>query len=208
MSLFCVGLTGNIGCGKSTVASMFAQLGITVSDADQAARALTLPGTPELQAISEHFGASVLREDGSLNREALRSRIFTDVKERQWLEHLLHPAIRRMLEEDARNAPSPYCVVEIPLLYDRAPYPWIARVLLVVAGVEQQMERLKVQRRQSHEETRAILASQPDEAQRRLLADDVIKNDSTLEALQEQVLALHHRYLNMTKNCDNPLDNA
>ncbi|KTC97423.1 dephospho-CoA kinase [Legionella geestiana] len=208
MSLFCVGLTGNIGSGKSTVASMFAQLGISVSDADQAARALTLPRTPELRAITEHFGASVLREDGSLNRETLRARVFADAKERQWLEHLLHPAIRRMLEEDARNAPSPYCIVEIPLLYDKAPYPWISRVLLVVAGVQQQMERLNVQRRQSHDETRAILASQPDEAQRRLLADDVLENDTTLEALREKVLTLHHRYLDMAKNCGQSPDNA
>src|SRR5579862_1370806 len=89
-----IGLTGGIGSGKSTVAKLFAEKGITVIDTDQLARHFTLPGQPALQAIVTKFGESILLPDKTLDRAQLRHYIFADPAKRQWLEELLHPLIR------------------------------------------------------------------------------------------------------------------
>ena len=175
--MFGVGLTGGIASGKTAVAERFASRGIVVVDADVAAREVVEPGQPALKAIVEAFGADVLREDGTLDRAALRRHVFGDEVARRTLEAILHPRIREQMHEDALRAEGPYVIVAIPLLAEvggRTAYPWLARILVVDVPREVQRERL-------------------------MARDDIVVNTGTVEALDTQVDALDRRYRALAK---------
>ena len=128
--MFCIALTGTIASGKSTVAQMFAKYSIPVISADAIAKEITRKDAVCYHPIINYFGTSVLiPETGELDRKRLRTLIFADPKKRVWLESLMHPLIRTIIEQRVLMAESPYCVVEIPLLLDRKLYPYIQRVL-------------------------------------------------------------------------------
>jgi len=194
--MYCIGLTGTIASGKSTVAAHFAKLGIDVINADHIARALVEPDQPAFQQILHHFGKSVLTADGNLNRRHLRELIVNHANERLWLENLLHPLIREQIQHDIGHCKSPYCVIEIPLLTDKSSYPYLNRVLLVTANAEQQVTRLMARDHSSREQASALLATtRADVDKRRAIADDVLINDGTVKALQNKVALLHRQYL-------------
>ena len=115
---YLVALTGGIGSGKSTVANAFARFGVAIVDADIIARQVVEPGTPALDAIAAHFGNEMLLADGSLNRAALRQRIFSDPDEKRWLNQLLHPQIQRETQRQLANAQSCYVLWVVPLLVE------------------------------------------------------------------------------------------
>ena len=192
---FAVGLTGGIGAGKSTVAELFAELGVAVVDADVIARELVAPGTPLLAALVDAFDNEVLGGDGGLDRRRLRERIFSAPDERRRLERLLHPAIRTELERRAMRARGPYVLVVVPLLLEGGAYPWIDRVLVVDAPTEQCIER--VTRRDGSDETlvRSIMNSQLDRRERARRADDLLVNDADPESLRATVRGLHQDYI-------------
>lgn len=192
--VFSVGLTGNIASGKTTVAEIFSDLGITVINADKISRELTVRNTPAYNKIVEHFGATILLENGDLNRRLLRDLIFTHKEERVWLENLLHPLIRQQLEEQISVCPSRYCVLEIPLLIDKTNYPYLNKILLVTAPEEVQTTRVMQRDHCSKEQAIAILSVQPDLTMRLKNADDTIINDKGLDELKYQVIQLHHKY--------------
>jgi len=189
--MYCIGLTGGIASGKSTVSSYFLTLGIDVISADHIARTLTTSNQPAFDAIKQHFGIDVVTKDGELNRQTLRQIIFSSTHERQWLERLLHPLIRKQIELEVSQCSSPYCVIEIPLLQDKSDYPYLNRVLLIEAGPEQQLTRLMIRDKSSKEQALAIIATQT----RPAMADDQIMNNGSIEQLQEKVDALHRQYL-------------
>lgn len=192
-----IGLTGGIGSGKSTVAKLFEEKGITVIDADQLARDLTLPGKPALKQIVDKFGSDLLLPNHTLDRSKLRKLIFADDHKRTWLEQLLHPLIREELAQQIKTADSPYCIVMIPLLIESAPNPLINRILVVDAKKETQLERAATRDNQSGSEIYTILSKQATRAQRLKAADDVISNMGKLEDLQGQVDALHKYYMSL-----------
>lgn len=193
---YCIGLTGSVASGKSTVAAMFAKLGTDVISADHIARALVMRDQPALEEIVSHFGKSVLLPDGELNRRYLRELIVRNTSERLWLENLLHPLIRQHIRQEINHCTSPYCVIEIPLLTGKADYPYLNRVLLVTADPEQQVKRLEARDHCSREHAIALLkTSEAVEDQRRTIADDIIHNNGSSEDLQEKVSQLHTRYL-------------
>ena len=193
--MYIIGLTGGIGSGKSAVAAQFRALGIRVVDADQAARAVVEPGTPALAAIAEHFGAEVIQADGSLDRAALRRRVFDDAGERRWLEQLLHPRIGEWLGTQLRAAPGPYAILESPLLFESSQHRMVRRTLLVDVPEEVQVARAASRDGNSAEQIRAIMAAQMSRAERRARADDCIDNSGPPEALAAQVAALHRTYV-------------
>ncbi|MDP4651709.1 MAG: dephospho-CoA kinase, partial [Haliea sp.] len=119
MSLI-IGVTGGIGSGKSAVTDRFAHLGVTVVDADLAARVVVEPGTAALTAIAERFGASLLQTDGSLDRAAMRRIVFADPSQRAWLEALTHPLIGEEIRRQLATSRSPYTVLSSPLLLESA----------------------------------------------------------------------------------------
>lgn len=198
MSSYIVGLTGGIGSGKSAAAHRFTQLGIKVVDADVCARVVVELGRPALQAIAEHFGGEVLQADGTLNRAALRQKIFTDETERKWLEALLHPLIFEEMWTQLQSAQSPYAVLESPLLIEAGQHAICQRILVVDAPEALQLARAMSRDNNSDEQVKAIMATQASREQRLSKADDVITNDGDLAHLHQQVDTLHQGYVQLT----------
>lgn len=194
---FRVGLTGGIASGKSTVASLFAALGVPIIDTDQISRDLVAPGTPLLARIAEKLGPAVLAADGSLDRRAVRDLVFRDPKARAELESLTHPAIREEMERRADAAASPYTLLAIPLLVEKGSAHVVDRVLVVDCEENQQIRRLQARDGATLEQARAILAAQATRAARIAAADDVIRNDGDLHALRDRVAELHASYLEL-----------
>jgi dephospho-CoA kinase len=206
-SRYTIGLTGGIGSGKSAVAKEFLKLGITVVDADQAAREAVLPGTPALTAIAEHFGYGILLPDGNLNRAALRDLVFANPTERHWLEALLHPVIRQIVLNALNRAASPYLILESPLLFETDQHTLTNRVLVVDVPEELQIKRACQRDNNNEAQIRAIMASQMARPDRLARADDVVDNSGTPEELSQAVLKLHQQYLVLAKQSDDSDNN-
>ena len=193
MAKFVVGITGGIGSGKTAVSDRFRELGIAVVDADAAARVVVEPGRPALDEITSRFGAGLLNDDGTLDRAALRARIFEDPDERRWLERALHPRINGLIAEELAAAISPYAVLVNPLM--RARDPRADRILVVDVPEDVQIARTMARDDVDEEQARAIIASQLDRESRRGLADDIVSNDGSLADLHAAVDRLHRCYL-------------
>ena len=189
-----IGLTGGIGSGKSTVAEIFASLGVPVIDADLVAREVVEPGTPALAEVAAAFGPGVLGPDGRLDRARLRTRIFADDTARTRLEAILHPRIRARMEALARAADAEYCLLVIPLLVEHAQRNLVDRVLVVDAPEPLQVERVCARDGVTPEAARAIIRTQAPRAVRLAAADDVVRNTGAEARLRREVEALHHRY--------------
>lgn len=193
---FFVGLIGTIASGKSTVANYFQSLGIDVISADVISRALCEKDTPVFQQIVTHFGCSIINNHGELDRHQLRQLIFNHPQERLWLEALLHPLIRVKIKESIAKMTSIYGVIEIPLIPNKAHYPYLNRILCVTSSQETQIKRLTARDNCSRKDALAILKSQASEASYIALADDVLRNTdtTTISTLSEQVQLLHQQY--------------
>jgi dephospho-CoA kinase len=190
-----VALTGGIASGKSTVANLFAELGVPVIDTDVIAREVVEPGQPALAEVVAAFGEDVLDRDGRLDRRRLRERIFADAGARRRLEAILHPAIRREMERQSREAGGRYQLLVIPLLTEGGRRDHVDRILLVDVPEAVQIERLVSRDHVSPGEAQASLAAQATRAARLVIADDVIRNTGRVEDLRSEVEALHNRYL-------------
>lgn len=190
---FTVGLTGGIGSGKSTVADLFAERGIPVVDADEAARAVVAPGSEGLAEVVARFGEAVLAADGSLDRAALRRRVFQEPEEREALEALLHPRIRTWMEEQTAAADGPWVLQVIPLLVEKGWADRLDRVLVVETDPAEQVQRAARRDGAEPAEVEAIRASQATPEERRAVADDILRNDDR-GALAEAVAQLDAQY--------------
>ena len=191
-----VGLTGGIAAGKSAVAGQFAALGIPVHDADLAAREVITSGSAGLREIVERFGPGVLDVSGSLDRGAMRERVFADPSVRKALESIIHPRVRQWLLDRAQATVASYAVLAIPLLVEHLPdYRWIDRILVVDAPEAVRMERLMARDRIDEDLARRMLAQQVGRAERLAAADDVLDNSGEETDLATDVAALHERYL-------------
>lgn len=193
--VYCIGLTGHLASGKSTVAHYFAQLGVDVIHADEIAKELTARNQPAYREIIHHFGTAVLTSAGELDRRHMRQLIFSKPDERIWLENLLHPLIRKEIEYKVNQSQAPYCLIEIPLLTERSHYPYLNRVLLVQTTPEQQISRFVIRDNGTKEDALAILATQPDKTKLLKMADDILMNTGSVEGLQEKIRVLHNQYL-------------
>ncbi|MBT9539041.1 dephospho-CoA kinase [Thiobacillus sp.] len=194
--MFVVALTGGIGSGKSTVADAFAALGVPVIDTDVIARELTAPGGAALNPVREVFGDAVMQPDGTLDRAALRQRVFSDTEARLRLEAILHPLIRRGVEQALSGLAARYALIVVPLLVETGAYRDVLQRILVVDCPEStQVERVMARSGLAREEVGTILAAQATRAERLAIADDVIANTATPEDLRAMVAALHQRYL-------------
>jgi dephospho-CoA kinase len=194
-----VGLTGGIGSGKSAAAAQFAALGTPVIDVDVISHQLTAAGQPAVLAIAKELGNDMLNADGSLNRAAVRSKVFEDAAARQQLEGILHPAIyeeaQRQLQQ-VRNT-APYCIIVVPLLFESERYqPLIDRSLLIDCEESIQIARTMQRSQLSEIEVKNIMAAQLSRETRRQLANDIISNNGSLDELQKNVIAFHQKYIN------------
>lgn len=189
-----VGLTGGIATGKSTVAILFTKLGVPVIDADAIARDLTKPNSPAFDAIVNHFKPSLLQPDGTLNRSKLRDIVFSNEKDRRWLEALLHPLIEEEIKKQLQPLKAPYCIVVIPLLVEVEPYSFIDRILVIDTPEALQIERAMQRDRAPISQIKAIMKTQAKRHHRLAKAQDIILNTSSLTALETQVKKLHDKY--------------
>jgi dephospho-CoA kinase len=195
-----VGLTGGIGSGKSTVASIFGELGVLVIDADQLAHELTAPGGAAIESIRTAFGSDYLDAHGALDRARMREKVFADPAAKSELESILHPMIRVEAERRAARATSPYVILMIPLLVETGePRARCDRVLVVDCPESTQIERVAARSGLPRDAVEAIMSAQVSRAERLRHADDVIDNGGPAEALRPQVEKLHARYIALTK---------
>lgn len=191
-----VGLTGGIGSGKSSVAKGLQAKGITIVDADQIAREVVEPGEVALSEISDTFGPSVLQADGTLDRDQLKQRIFSDPSAKKQLENILHPRIRQRILERVNNVNNtPYVVADIPLLVESNYPEHFDRVIVVDCTEAQQIERVKARDNMSDEQIQRIMSSQATREQRLAVATDVIDNTGDLNSLEMQIEKLHETLL-------------
>ena len=197
MANYTIGLTGGVASGKSVVARCFEALGVAVIDADVAAREAVAPGTDGLAAIVEAFGPTALDADGGLDRAAMRRRIFNDDTARRQLEAIVHPRVRAALHAASERATGPYVIVAIPLLAEgggRDGYPWLDRILVVDVPVQLQVARLLQRDAVDEALANRMVAAQADRLARLAIADDVLVNSDTVEALNLHVAALDAQY--------------
>jgi len=194
-----IGVTGGIGSGKTAATDHFQSLGITVVDADLASRVIVEPGRPALKAIEEHFGASVIAADGTLDRRALREIVFTKPEERKWLEQLTHPLIGQEIASQIQNSESEYTILASPLLLESSQHHLAKRVLVIDVPESVQVERTITRDNTTEDGVKAIIAAQMKRQDRLAKADDVIVNDQDLAHLQQEVEKLHQTYLEMAR---------
>lgn len=195
MGKLIVGLTGGIGCGKSTVAAQFAALGAEVIDADAVAHELSRRGEPGWHAVRAAFGESVLRPDGELDRAALRQLVFADPAAKARLEAALHPLIAAAIERQLAAWRGPYGLLMVPLLLEGGRYrDRIDRLLVVDCDEAEQIRRVMARSGLSENEVRAIMATQVDRPTRLAAADDVIDNSGPPASVAPAVAALDRQY--------------
>jgi dephospho-CoA kinase len=189
-----VALTGGIAAGKTQVSDRFAARGVPVIDTDQLAREVIAPGTEGLAAVRSTFGEAIMNADGTVNRQALSERIFSDADARRKLEAITHPRIRARVSAALRELETPYALVVIPLLAETGWQDLADRVLVVDAPASLQRARLMQREQIDADQAARRLASQASREQRLAIADEVIDNTATPEALDDAVSALDRQY--------------
>ncbi len=185
-----VGLTGNIASGKSTVAALLAAQGVPIIDADLLAREAVALGSPALRAIVQRWGPSVCAPDGSLDRAALRQRVFSDPPELEALNAIVHPEVGRLRDlrlAELRAQGVPLAVCDVPLLFEAGLTDTVDTILLVDAPRDLRLDRLVRDRGLDPADAMAMIAAQMPAELKRSRADLVIENDGTPEQLAERV---------------------
>ena len=194
-----IGVTGGIGSGKTTVTNRFTEKGIHIVDSDIIAREVVAPNSPALEKIKSHFGTDITLPDNSLNRKKLRSIIFSDEKEKTWLESLLHPIIHSETQRQLHASQSAYTILVSPLLLESQAKSLVDRILVVDIPEQHQASRASERDNSSTAEIQKIIDSQMPRQKRLQFADDVVDNSGSIEATHKQVDELHTKYLTLTK---------
>lgn len=189
-----VGLTGGMGCGKSTVAARFAELGFRRLDADQVVRDELLPSREVAEAIRRRLGDAMVAADGSVRRDRVAEKVFKDPAALAWLEELLHPRLLTRWRDVLAGSKNTAFIVEVPLLFEKGLENWFDFTVCVTTDSESQLRRLE-QRGISRDQARQRIAQQLPLARKCELADFVLLNDGSPEFLREQVDALATRLL-------------
>lgn len=195
LSPYCVALTGGIGSGKSTVAALFAALGVPVIDTDSLSHTLTQPGAVGSVAIANAFGPTVLNPDATLNRAALRTLVFSDAQAKARLEAILHPLIFEQVLREVGATRAPYVLIVVPLFFETGTYSeLVQRTLVVDCDEATQIARTMARSGLTEDEVRAIMGHQLPRARRVARADDIIHNPDGVTDLPQQVAARHAQY--------------
>ncbi len=196
--MLAIGLTGGIGCGKSSVARVFAELGAAVIDTDEIAHRLTQEGAPALAAIVAQFGSGFLLPDGSLDRARLRQLVFSDPAAKERLEAILHPLIRQQAVSGMATTHAPYLLLVVPLFFETGAYrDLVDRILVVDCDESQQISRTMTRSGLTAAEVRAVMANQISRDERIRLATDILPNYSGRENLVKRIEELHRQYLEL-----------
>ena len=192
---FCVALTGGIASGKTTVSTLFSELGVPVIDADVIAHQLTQKNSDAYHHILTHFGQVILNNDKTLNRKKLRERVFDNPAEKKWLENLLHPLIREKMKTDISHVTYPYCICVIPLLAESKGIDFIDRILVIETPTDMQIKRATERDQSSADLIKTMNNAQAKSDERLKIANDVLENKNDIDSLKKQVVELHKQYL-------------
>lgn len=194
---YIVGLTGGIGSGKSTIAQGFRELGIDVVDADQASRKVVEPGMPALNIIADRFGAKMIKNDGTLNRAAMRQLIFSQPLEKNWLENLLHPLIAEWIVDQLQRAESVYVMLESPLLLETEQHQLVDTLLLIDLPQPLQLSRTSERDGDPQPQIQSIIDSQMAREDKLRRADYVFDNSLALDTVTPRITMLHETFLHL-----------
>ena len=195
---FSVGLTGGIGSGKSAVATLLGELGASIIDTDAISHSLTAAGGAAMPAIETLFGSKYLTSEGALDRAAMRELVFSDQGARLQLESVLHPLIAQKTQVEANQANGLYLIFVVPLLVESGRWKdRVDRILVVDCSEQLQIERVTRRNNLSAGQVQAIMATQANRTPRLAAANDVVVNETSLEALRAELKKLHQRYLGL-----------
>jgi len=192
----CIALTGGIGCGKTTVAEIFATLGVGIVDTDAISHQLTQANGLAIPKIKAALGDTYINPDGALDRTRVRKLIFSDPSKKKILEQILHPLIlNQAMSQLQQFDRTPYNLIVVPLLVENLAFQQLAdRILTVDCSEEAQIDRVTRRNYMSVSEVQSILRQQSSRTERLNIADDVINNDDDMISLSKQVEMLHQRY--------------
>jgi dephospho-CoA kinase len=191
-----IGVTGGIGCGKTTVSDLFAAHGASIIDTDLIAHRISGPGGIAIERLRTEFGPAFITADGALDRARMRELVFADSAAKARLEAILHPMIQQQTKNEAEQADGPYRMFVVPLLIESGHWrSRVDRVLVIDCPPELQIARVMARSNLSKQQVQAIMDSQVTRAQRLAAADDVIDNTGQLSALNERIDQLHQQYL-------------
>lgn len=189
-----IGITGGIGVGKSVVTKIFKVLGIPTYDADREAKDIMVKNDAVRQSLMQTFGKEVYFEDGSLNREWLGKRVFSDAEELKKLNAIVHPAVIKDGEDWAAAQTSIYSVKEAALLFESGSYKTLDFTILVVSPLELRIERVMQRDKVDREEVLRRINKQMPEEEKEKLSDCIVYNDDE-HSLIEQVMELHQKFI-------------
>jgi dephospho-CoA kinase len=193
-----IGLTGGIASGKTRISNLFSQLKTPIIDTDIISREILEPGQPGYLAILNHFGNSIILDDEKIDRRKLRQIVFNDRTEKQWLESVLHPIIfKRAQQLIGRHNKANFVIVVIPLLFETNFNQLVDRVLVVDCDVNTQIERLLLRDKIDAALAQKMIDQQWSNQNRINHADDIICNNNG-DDLDDQVMALHQKYLTLS----------
>lgn len=197
---YVVGLTGGIGSGKTTISNIFKDLGVPVIDADVISRDVSSKDPFVISTLIEHYGELIVLPSGELDRKKLRQIIFNSSKEKKFLENLLHPIIRKRLIDEINKVNHCYCIVVVPLLFEKGFDSFVDRVLCVDLEEELQIKRTCERDKIDENLVRQIMVNQLPREKRNSLSNDIIYNSEDFTKKYNNVVLLDQKYRNLAKN--------
>ncbi|URJ32162.1 dephospho-CoA kinase [Blochmannia endosymbiont of Camponotus sp.] len=201
---YIVALTGGICSGKSVVAKKFSNLSkkVSVIDADVISKKITQPGSIALRMITKYFGPTILFSNGSLNRSMLKKNIFFNPKDKEWLEQLLHPLIRKETQKTINilSNRSSYILWVAPLLIENNLQKYADHILMMDVHVDIQLKRIISRDKISKQYAENILLSQVSRQSRLDYADSIIENNKSIDGMTRYIYDLHQYYLKENNN--------
>ncbi len=194
-----IALTGGIGCGKTTVSNIFFdKFKIPTIDTDILARHAVTKGSEGLKSIINHFGSSILTNEGELDRPKLKKIIFFDEKQRKILEDIIHPIVKRLLKEEVNTKESAYCLIAVPILRkDSEILSLVDRIIFIDCKESIQIKRTLLRDNLDLELIKKIIKSQPNRVELSQLANDIIQNNGSLNRLNRDIQNLHEKYIKL-----------
>ena len=190
-----VGLTGGIGSGKSVAGDFFIELGIDVIDADHVSKNILDDNESAKKLFLEHFGEKFIDKSNNVDRALLRDEIFKNEDKKEALESIIHPLVREEILNFIENSNSVYKIIMVPLIYETNSQDFYDKIVVVDCKEENQIIRASKRDNKTKNDIINIMKNQASSDERMSIADEVIKNDSSLDDLKKQVIKVHQKLL-------------
>ncbi len=190
-----VGLTGGIGSGKSVAGDFFIELGIDVIDADHVSKNILDDNESAKKLFLEQFGEKFIDKNNNVDRALLRDEIFKNENKKEALESIIHPLVREEIFNFIENSNSVYKIIMVPLIYETNSQDFYDKIVVVDCKEENQIIRASKRDNKTKNDIINIMKNQASSDERMSIADEVIKNDSSLDDLKKQVIKVHQKLL-------------